>query len=291
MTIDWALADLPDLTDRTVVVTGGTRGIGLAVTERLRAAGATVLTGARAAAADDDSAVLDLADPASVATFAGWVGDRTDRVDLLVNNAAVSGVPFALSALGVERQFAVNHLGHAALTHRLLPLLEVAPAGRIVTVSSAMYAMLPGIDLASLATAEDYVPGVAYVRSKLANVLFATELDRRLRASGSPVRSLLADPGIAFTSMHEGYPDEQTTQMVQGMLADSGREALPASVGILYAATAPLGDLAADVMYGPTGGKEDPRVLEAPIAAVGLDAVGATALWDRTHELLAGASV
>ena len=177
---------------------------------------------------------------------------------------------------------------HAALTHLLLPLVQAA-GGRVVTVSSAMYAMLPGLDLAALAEEAGYNPGVAYIRSKLANALFATELDRRLRADGSAVRSLLADPGLAFTSMHDGYHDEQTTQMVQGMLAESGREALPASVGILYAATA--AEVDPRVMYGPTGDKADPVVLAAPLAGAVLDAGLASALWERSQDLLQGAKV
>jgi NAD(P)-dependent dehydrogenase (short-subunit alcohol dehydrogenase family) len=275
-TITWTLNDLPGLTGRVAVVTGGTRGLGLAVTSLLRERGATVLTGARNASGPD-TAPLDLADPVSVDTFADWTRDRAGGIDLLVNNAAISNQPFALTSHGVESQLAVNHLGHVQLTRLLLPAMR--DEGRVVTVTSALYPM-GSLDLDRLDHADS--PGAAYVRSKLANVLFATELNRRLRESGSSVRSLLAHPGLADTSMHDTYPDEATTQMVRAALAENGRAPRPASVGILYAATT-----AADStrLYGPGGSLTDPHVEADELTGPALDGELAAALWQRSAEL------
>ena len=267
MTISWTLDDLPNLAGKTAVVTGGSRGVGDAITTLFRRGGATVLTGARSGG----DAPLDLADPGSVRAFARWVRSRTSRVDVLVNNAGISNQPFSLASTGVEQQFAVNHLGHFLLTRELLPLLE---NGRVVTVTSALYPM-GTLDLSALAEPID--PGLAYVRSKLANVLFARELSRR--AAG--VRSLLAHPGLADTSMHDTYPDQATTAMVRAALAQSGRAPEPASVGILYAATA--ADAAPDVVYGPEGDRERPVVVAEPLTAG--DSALAAALWQESGRL------
>ncbi|MEW2626225.1 SDR family NAD(P)-dependent oxidoreductase [Streptomyces sp. NPDC048106] len=279
-TFSWSSSALPDLTGRTAVVTGATRGIGRAVREALEKAGATVLGGARTV----DGAgveVLDLADLGTVRAFARSVRERVGQVDLLVNNAAISNVPFSLTPGGTESQFAVNHLGHFALTHLLRPLMR--EGARVVTVTSAMYPMLDTLDLAALADEGSYSPGVAYVRSKAANVLFATELERRLRTSGSGVRSLLAEPGLAATSMHDGYPDEGTTQAVRAALAETGRPASSASAGVLYAATA--GEVDGFVVYGPVGDRETPDVVATPIAGLGLDQELAAALWEQSARL------
>lgn len=275
-TIPWTLTDLADLTGTTAAVTGGTRGVGAAVASLLARAGARVLVGARSLPDDAgaDAALLDLGDLDDVERFAAWVGEHTDRLDLLVNNAGISNQPFALAPSGLESQLAVNHLGHFALTARLLPLLS--PAGRVVTVTSALYPMAV-IDPDALASADGYHPGAAYVRSKLANVLFARALDTRLRASGSGARSLLAHPGLAATSMHDTYPDAQTTAQVRAALATSGREPEPASTGILYAAVAP--DVAADVVLGPDGDLGKPQVVAEAVVGAGLDDDLAERLW------------
>jgi NAD(P)-dependent dehydrogenase (short-subunit alcohol dehydrogenase family) len=265
--ISWTLDDLGDLTGTTAVVTGGSRGVGQAVASLLRAAGAVVLTGARR----DADAALDLADPGSVRAFADWVRSHTGRVDVLINNAGISNQPFSLARSGVEEQFAVNHLGHFLLTHELLPLLD---GGRVVTVSSAMYP-LGRLDLSALAEPID--PGAAYVRSKLAGVLFALELDRRVPG----VRSLLAHPGLADTSMHDTYPDGATAAMVRAALAESGRTPEAASVGIAYAATATVAS--PGLFYGPDGDRLRPTVAAEPLTVDDPQLAGA--LWEASERL------
>jgi len=317
--LPWNEQEIGDLSGLTAVVTGGSAGVGLAVTERLARAGARVLIGARdldraRAAADGvggqvESAALDLEDPESVRSFAAWVRERTGGpdgggVDLLVNNAGISNPEFGLArATRVERQFAVNHLGHFALTGLLLPLLVVAEGpraggARVVTVSSSLYEHAP-LDLSRLADPEGYSPGLGYVRSKLANVLFATELDRRLAATanatatatgdrdrtGARVRSLVAHPGLARTPMHDTYPSPETTEAVRQALAVSGRDPHDAVIGILHAALAP--QVSPDAFYGPGGepGTPSEHVTAEPLRALALDAELAAALWKASEQL------
>jgi len=273
----WTLDDLTDLTGATAVITGGTRGVGLATTTLLRDRGAVVLTGSRSCSDryDDDrdhhapDHRLDLADPASIMAFAAWVREHADHVDVLVNNAGISNQPFVL-AMGIESQLAVNHLGHFLLTDELLPLLTENGAGRVVTVTSAMWPM-GTLDLATTADEEGYTPGGGYVCSKLANVLFADELGRR-----TGVRSLLAHPGLANTSMHDTYPDAATTAMVREALAHQGRDAIPAATAIVYAATS--SEAVPGVLYGPEGSRERPYA--AGVLLEGADPEPAGQLWE-----------
>lgn len=293
-----SLTELIDLTGRTAVVTGGSAGIGRAITESLIRSGARVFVGARdadraqavaeelTARAGKPGAVevhqLDLADLDSVRSFAGWVASRTDRIDLLFNNAGISNQEFHLASAGVESQFAVNHLGHFALTGLLLPLLSAAYEARVVTVSSGLY-VHGQLDLSLLADKETYSPGGGYVRSKLANVLFATELEGRLRAAGSRVRSFVAHPGLARTPMHERYPSPETTAAVQAALATMGREPEHAIAGIIYAATAPEADPAS--FYGPDGDLTDPHVGVEPLAGPANASSLAADLWQTSIDL------
>ncbi|MGW2238198.1 oxidoreductase, partial [Streptomyces sp. NPDC001759] len=203
----WNLSDIPDQTGRTAVVTGANSGLGIATVEALAGAGAHVVLAVRdpargaAAAARVNGSVevrrLDLADLASVREFAAqWQGD----LDLLVNNAGVMNIPESATKDGFETQFGTNHLGHFALTNLLLPHIT----DRVVTVSSGMHRMpgSPRIHFDNLDLTGEYAPMKAYSQSKLANLLFTLELQRRLEASGSSVRALAAHPGWAATHLH-----------------------------------------------------------------------------------------
>ncbi|MEQ3550282.1 oxidoreductase [Pseudonocardia nematodicida] len=206
-----------DLTGRTVVVTGTTSGLGRALSAALAGAGARVLMTARdttrgkAAVAQVGGTAelvhLDLADLDSVRSAAAEIRERTgDRLDVLVNNAGVAMGPRAETADGFELQIGTNHLGPAALTWLLMPSLRDAdpdqPA-RVVTTSSLGHRMAR-LDLSDLYwTRRRYSPVAAYGASKLANLLFAAELDRRLRLSGDPVLSVAAHPGMTESSLFE----------------------------------------------------------------------------------------
>jgi NAD(P)-dependent dehydrogenase (short-subunit alcohol dehydrogenase family) len=204
MTPRWTTADLPAQAGRTVVVTGANSGLGLATARELARAGARVVLAVRDVARGEQAAAtiegttevraLDLADLDSVRAFAaGWTGN----LDVLVNNAGIMMVPAGVTADGFELQFGTNHLGHFALTNLLLPHVT----DRVVTVSSGMHRQ-GSIDLADLNwERRPYNATKAYGQSKLANLLFTLELQRRLVEAGSRVRALAAHPGYAATNL------------------------------------------------------------------------------------------
>ncbi|TDV56506.1 SDR family NAD(P)-dependent oxidoreductase [Actinophytocola oryzae] len=214
----WDVRRLPRADGRTFLVTGGNAGVGYFVAEQLAGTGATVVLGSRdiaradAAMASIRSRVpgalvrhvrLDLADHASLESTAGQLGS----LDAVVCNAGVmlDHPPRRETAAGHELMFATNHLGHFLLVRWLLPLLTASAAGRVVTTGSFV-ARSARFDLTDPQSTRDYAPKRAYARSKLAQMLFAFELDRRLRAEGSPVRSVVNHPGGALDSLTPDRP-------------------------------------------------------------------------------------
>ncbi|NEB57162.1 SDR family NAD(P)-dependent oxidoreductase, partial [Streptomyces griseus] len=161
----------------------------------------------RAAPGSDARLVrLDLADLSSVAEAAEAIAKEVDgRLDLLVNNAGVMALPHLRTADGFEMQFGTNHLGHFALTHRLLPVLGVLGPARVVTLSSLGH-RIGRIDLGDLDAERAYSKWRAYGQSKLANLLFTNELDRRARAAGRNLVALAAHPGLAATELGQAGP-------------------------------------------------------------------------------------
>jgi NAD(P)-dependent dehydrogenase (short-subunit alcohol dehydrogenase family) len=206
----WTEADMPDVAGRIVVVTGGNAGLGLQISRVLAGRGARVVLACRsvekgraaAALIGGDTAVvrLDLASQASVRAAAEEIRARYTRVDLLINNAGVMDIPYSRTADGFERTLATNHLGPFALTGLVLDRLLAAPGSRVVTMSSIAH--LQGrIDVDDLQGERDYRPDAAYEQSKLANLLFTFELDRRLRAAGVQTSALAAHPGVVYTDL------------------------------------------------------------------------------------------
>lgn len=212
----WAEADIPDLSGRTALITGANAGLGLRTAQVLAGRGAHVILACRdlgradraareigAATAGTPSTStstvrLDLASQSSVRAAAAEIRDRFPRLDLLVNNAGVMGIPLRRTEDDFEATLATNHLGPFALTGLLLDRLTAD--ARIVTVSSVAH--LQGVvDFDDLQSRGAYDPGKAYARSKLANLLFTYELDRRLRAAGSGVGALACHPGIVLTDL------------------------------------------------------------------------------------------
>jgi len=213
----WTAPDTGSLDGRTVLVTGATSGLGRAAAEALLRAGARVLGTGRDPSrvpAGVEPVALDLADLDSVRRAAAEVRERTDdTLDVLMNNAGVMGVPPEITVDGFERQIATNHLGHAALTWLLMPALRGAacsagsggsrngPAPRIVVVSSLAHRG-GGLDVDDLHfRRRAYRPAVAYSQSKLANLLFAAELERRLRSQGERPIAVAAHPGVTDTDL------------------------------------------------------------------------------------------
>ncbi|MFD8092778.1 SDR family NAD(P)-dependent oxidoreductase [Streptomyces malaysiensis] len=216
----WDVHRLPRADGKTFLVTGGNAGIGYFVAEQLAGTGATVVLGSRDAGRADaavasirsrvpDARVrhirLDLADLSSLEASAGSL--RLERLDAVVHNAGVKyDQPTRReTGDGHEAMFGINHLGHFALTHWLAPLLAAAPEGRVVTTGS-FAATSERLDLDDLESTRDYRPDRAYGRSKLAQMLFGFELDRRLRAAGSTVRSVVTHPGGALDSLTPSRP-------------------------------------------------------------------------------------
>jgi NAD(P)-dependent dehydrogenase (short-subunit alcohol dehydrogenase family) len=206
---DWTLAELPDMTGRVVVVTGASSGIGAATARALVGAGAKVVLAVRDTAKGERVAPtmpgeieirqLDLEDLASVRAFAAaWTG----AIDILINNAGIMLVQEGRTADGFERQIGTNHLGHFALTNLLLPYIT----DRVVTVSSNAHAR-GRLDLGDLNwQTRPYRTSQAYSDSKLANLLFTFELQRRLSSTGSRVRALAVHPGMVRTNLFGHRP-------------------------------------------------------------------------------------
>ena len=301
----WTVADVPDLSGTRAVVTGANSGLGFETARALARNGARVVMACRSTDRGADAAAeireespagslavreLDLADLESVRAFAGGVADEEGDLDLLVNNAGVMAIPRRETADGFERQFGVNHLGHFALAGRLLDCLAGSgDEARVVTVSSGMHRR-GTVDFDDLQGEQSYDEWDAYAQSKLANLLFAFELQRRLDAAGLAVRSVGAHPGYADTALQFRGPEMSGSTVLRWMRkVANALLAQPAERGalpILYAATAP--DVVGGGYYGPGGFMEmrgSPERVEASDRA--RDGATAERLW-RVSERLTG---
>jgi NAD(P)-dependent dehydrogenase (short-subunit alcohol dehydrogenase family) len=304
MTQRWTEADIADQSGRTVVVTGANSGLGLRTAEVLAGKGARVLLACRsaergakaldivkaaAAGAEPELVPLDLSELASVRAAAASVRERTgDRLDVLVNNAGVMATARGRTADGFELQFGTNYLGHAALTWLLVPALR----GRVVTLSS-LAAVGARIHLDDPnAEHRRYHPAAAYGQSKLADQVFALELDRRLRAAGSDVLSVAAHPGYTATGLGSGMARSYTNPVVRSIIAGGHRigEVLFAqnvrqgALPQLYAATADGVQGGDYIVPGGLGGARGNPVKGRPLTAARSESLGA-ALWDVTAKL------
>lgn len=254
----WTETDIPDQTGRVAIVTGANGGLGLETARDLALKGAHVVMAVRnqekaKRAFDDitetapDSSLeireLDLGSLDSVRDFADSVLADFDRLDLLINNAGVMGIPERKTEDGFEMQFGVNHLGHYALTARLLPLLVNTPGSRMVSVTSTARHFGRPVNPDDPHLEDDYTEWGAYGQSKLANLHFAVGLQQRFEAAGAPTESLVAHPGLSNTDLQSHSVRETgggTSQRFFEWLAHStgmspDRGALP----LLRAATDP----------------------------------------------------
>jgi NAD(P)-dependent dehydrogenase (short-subunit alcohol dehydrogenase family) len=298
----WTADNLPDLTGRTVLVTGANSGLGLRSAEALAAHGGRVLMGcrnaekgetARAAVAEQATGAapelvsLDLADLSSIEAAAKDVAGRVDRLDGLMNNAGVMALPRRRTVDGFEAQFGTNHLGHYALTGHLLPLLLAAPTPRVVTTSSTVH-KIGRMRWNDLMHERRYHKWPVYGQSKLANLLFAFELDRRARAAGTLLVSAAAHPGYASTHLQAAGPEMAGNRfnvalmgMANRVFAQSDADgALPQ----LRALTDPV--VSGGEFLGPGGAGEmrgNPIEVKAIKAAYDVDA--GRRLWDVSAEL------
>jgi NAD(P)-dependent dehydrogenase (short-subunit alcohol dehydrogenase family) len=295
----WTARDVPDQHGRIAVITGANSGIGLETAKVLAARGALLVLAGRdagrtlaaagqvraaASGAKVETAELDLASLDSVRAAAADIAGRFERLDLLINNAGVMFTPHQRTQDGFELQFGTNHLGHFALTGLLLPALLNAPAPRVVTVSSTMHRG-GTMDFDDLNGEHKYSRWGAYSQSKLANLMFCFELQRRATAADSPLLSLAAHPGYANTNLQFAAPDRFYEKAfmwignhVFAQSADMG--ALPT----LYAATVP--GLPGGTYVGPGGRGEQrghPKVVTA--AGKAYDEAAWRRLWEVSEEL------
>jgi NAD(P)-dependent dehydrogenase (short-subunit alcohol dehydrogenase family) len=287
---NWTVDKIPSQDGRTVIVTGATSGLGRATATALAGAGAHVVLAVRDIARGAETAAgiegstevreLDLADLASVHRFAtGWVGP----VDVLVNNAGVMAVPESRTADGFEMQLGTNHLGHFALTNLMLPRIT----DRVVTVSSGLHKR-GTIDLSDLNfTSRPYRSWDAYAQSKLANLLFTLELERRLEHLGSPLRAYAAHPGYAATNL-QGHTGSRLAD--RGSAVANRIFAQSEQMGALPTLFAATQDLPGASYVGP-GGRGEMRGYPALVGrtAAASDVEMAKKLWDAS-ELLTGVS-
>jgi NAD(P)-dependent dehydrogenase (short-subunit alcohol dehydrogenase family) len=282
----FSTTDVPDMTGRSVIVTGANSGIGAAAARALASAGARVVlavrtlekgrTAAATMAGETEVRELDLASLASVREFAAaWDGE----IDLLINNAGVMVPPLTRTADGFELQFGTNHLGHFALTNLLLEHVS----GRVVTVSSTAH-RFGRIDFEDLNWERNpYNAWRAYGQSKLANLLFTAELQRRLTAAGSDVLATAAHPGYAATNL-QSHSQRRSLDLLMAIsnrlfAQDENGGALPT----LYAAVA---DIPGNGFAGPEGFMEQrgaPKLVGRSAAAQDMDV--ARRLWDVSEEL------
>ena len=295
----WTTAHLPDLTGRSVIITGANSGLGFETAKALAHQGAALTLAVRdrskgdhAAAAiggDTTAEVLDLSDLDSVREFAGaWSNEHPQGLDLLINNAGIMATPQRTSAQGFEMQLATNHLGHFALTGLLFPALVAVPHSRVVTVSSLAHRMAKRFNFDDPMGAKKYRAWGAYAQSKLANLLFTTEFSRRLDLDDYSVGAVAAHPGLVATNLQgvasrmrgnnlEFHVTEFLTQLIS---QNVNIGALP----ILFAATAP--GLPNNSYVGPADKwqtRGNPTLVARDESAT--DALEARRLWDWSEEI------
>jgi NAD(P)-dependent dehydrogenase (short-subunit alcohol dehydrogenase family) len=298
----WTAQDIPDQTARTILVTGANSGLGLRSSEALAAKGAHVVMACRnaekaARALDDVKAVatvaqpeviaLDLADLASVRDVAAEINERFDSIDVLMNNAGIMAVPKGHTADGFESQIGTNHLGHFALTGLVLPTLLAARSPRVVTVSSTGHRMgTIHVDDLNYENRR-YTRWGAYGQTKLANLLFTSELQRRATEVGSSLLAAAAHPGYAATNLTSG-PATGAPKFFGSVVKFGdrvfGQSDAMGALPQLYAATMP--DVAGDDYWGPDGFAEQrghPERVDRNRSA--RDGEMARRLWEASESL------
>jgi NAD(P)-dependent dehydrogenase (short-subunit alcohol dehydrogenase family) len=294
--VSWAVADIPDLTGRTAVVTGANGGLGLETARALAGAGATVVMAARnqekAAEAEADIrrgapgatlevVQLDLGSLQSVRDAAEQILAKHETIEVLVNNAGVMGIPERKTADGFEMQLGVDHLGHFALTALLMPALLRADAARIVTVTSTAHHMGRAVNPKNPHLEGRYGPWRAYGQAKLANFHFGLGLDHKLREAGAPAASLVAHPGLSNTELQAVSVEETDGGLSQrfflGLARGTGMSPAQGALSQLRAATDPAAK--GGQLYGPLFVNNGPPVRKPVLRRLGMTrAIGH--LWE-----------
>lgn len=297
------LNDVPDLSGKVVLITGANSGLGLETAKMVAGKGARVIMACRNAQKAQDAASLirdeapnaaldirqiDLSDLESVNAFADGVLASESKIDLLINNAGVFASRKSETAQGNELQFGTNHLGHFVMNAKLLPLVEATEGGRIVVLGSMSHNMVKAYDTSDVNwNARPYDAMQAYAQSKLANMLYLRELNKRLQAAGSKTKAVMAHPGYSATNITES-PDASSNAFM-GLITKLG--------GLLVAQSAKAGALptvmaATDAAaqggeyYGPKGMggmRGVPQIVQP--GKIAQDDANAKALWDLSEEM------
>ena len=298
----WTADDIPTQAGRTIVITGANSGIGYEAAAQLAAKGAQVVLACRdqgkgraavqaIAAAHPGASVtlaeLDLADLKSIRRFADAIRGAHPALHVLCNNAGVMAIPHRTTADGFEMQFGTNHLGHFALTGLLLDRLLATPGARVVTVSSNAH-KFGAMHWDDLQWTQRYRKWYAYSQSKLANLLFAHELQRRLTAAGRDLISVACHPGYAATNLQAAGPRMQGSSLGEALMSLGNRlfaqNALMGALPTLYAATAP--DVRGGDYIGPDGlGEQWGHPKNVHATAKARDADAQRRLWEVSETL------
>jgi NAD(P)-dependent dehydrogenase (short-subunit alcohol dehydrogenase family) len=297
---NWTTDNIPDLSGKVMIVTGGNSGLGYEAVKALAKKGAKVYMTSRSMekgqnaqkqilddvpSATIELAQLNLADLSSVRKFANEFTGQEDRLDVLLNNAGIMMTPYSLTADGFENQFGTNHLGHFALTGLLIRTISKTPESRIVNVSSIAHkGGTFDFDDLLYKNGETYDPSKAYRRSKIANLLFTYELQRRLTAAGSSTISVAAHPGVSMTNLANHLTNNLLfkilTPIVGLLLHSPAKGALPE----IRAAVDPL--VQGGQYYGPDGFREiagSPVLVESNKESH--DEENAKKLWEVSEQL------
>ncbi len=299
--MSWTEANIPELTGKTVVVTGANSGLGLETTRLLAGRGAHVIMACRTTAkaeaalrevqdqlprASLEFVRLDLSELASVRAFGEAVSGAHGKLDALINNAGVMAIPRRETADGFEMQLGTNHLGHFALTAVLMPLLMKTPAARVVTVSSLMH-RVGSMRFDDLHGRRSYDKWRAYNQSKLANLLFCYELDRRLRVADADVCSVAAHPGYSATNLQGVGPQLSGSKLAERFYAFTNKVAAqPAHMGAMPSVFAAVGEpVSGGGFYGPEGlGQVRGYPVRVESSRASHDEVAAQRLWMMSAE-------
>lgn len=298
----WTARNIPDLAGKTAVITGSNSGIGYEAALQLAGKGARVILACRDAERTRAAAVriketfanatvdtmhLDLASLASIRAFAAAFAEKYSALNILCNNAGVMALPYRKTVDGFEMQFGTNHLGHFALTGLLLERIVATPAARVVTVSSGVH-RAGAINFDDLSSEKSYGKWRAYAQSKIANLMFTYELQRRLQASKADAIAVACHPGYAATNLQAAGPRMEGSSLMES-ITDIGNRLLAQSAAMgalptLYAATAP--EVRGGDYIGPDGLFENwghPK--KTTSNARSHDMSTAARLWDVSEEL------
>ena len=298
---NWTVADMPDLTGKVIIVTGANSGIGFEAAKEFARKNAQTILACRnmdkgqAALAEIQAEILgaqvelmqlDLASQASVAQFAGEFKTKYEQLDVLVNNAGIMMVPYGTTEDNFERQLGINHLGHFALTGLLIDWLLKTPDSRVVNISSNAHRRTAGIDFDNLMYEDgiDYSLQGAYGRSKLANLLFTYELQRRFEAAGAAAIAVAAHPGISSTNLADHMLDKWYLKMAGPLMELALQSAAMGALPTLRAAVDP--NVKGGDYYGPDGtGSMRGYPVQIESSDASHDTAVAKKLWQVSEDL------